>query len=101
MFCDGCGATVQAGQSYCCKCGKQIIGAIATTQSARGRVQTHSQLLAIFWLAFSALEGVGGLVLLVLGNGLFPHQLMHRPRLRIHAGRRCIPGEASRTRLIH
>ena len=73
MFCDGCGTTVQSGQVFCGKCGKQIIGPVTTTLSARGRVQRHSHLLAIIWLAFSALEAVGGLILFVLGNALFPH----------------------------
>ena len=73
MFCDGCGATVQPGQLYCSQCGKQIIGTVATMPSMRGRVQNHAHLLAILWLAYSAIEGAGGLILLVLGNGLFPH----------------------------
>lgn len=73
MFCDGCGAPVQPGQSFCSKCGKQIIGAVLSEQSMPGRVQRHSHLLAILWLAASALSAIGGLVLLVLGNTLFPH----------------------------
>jgi hypothetical protein len=73
MFCDGCGTTVQPGQLFCSNCGKQIVGGGTTTPAARGRVQQHSHLLAIIWLAFSALEAVGGLMLFVVGNGLFPH----------------------------
>jgi len=73
MFCDGCGVAVESGQLFCSKCGRQIIGATAFAPSLRGRVQRHSHLLAILWLAFSALEAVGGLILLVLGNALFPH----------------------------
>jgi hypothetical protein len=73
MFCDGCGAAVQPGQLFCNTCGKQIIGGAGITQSAPGRVQRHSHLLAILWFALSALNGIGGLILLLLGNALFPH----------------------------
>jgi len=73
MFCDGCGAAVQPGQLFCSKCGKQIIGGVGIAQSEAGRVQRHSHLLAILWFAASALDAVGGLVLLILGNALFPH----------------------------
>jgi hypothetical protein len=73
MFCDGCGAAVQPGQLFCSKCGKQIIGTVPLGQPAPRRVERHSHLLAILWFALSALSAVGGLVLLVLGNALFPH----------------------------
>lgn len=72
MFCDGCGTTVQPGQAFCNKCGKQIVGTIAP-QPLPGRVQRHVHLLAILWLAFSAFNTLGGLFLLILGNVLFPH----------------------------
>jgi len=73
MFCDGCGAVVQAGQAYCSKCGKQIVGTIAVMQPRPGRVQGHVRLLALFWLAFSAFNTVGACVLYVLANTLFAH----------------------------
>jgi hypothetical protein len=73
MFCDGCGAPVQPGQLFCSKCGKQIVGAVPYAQSMAGRVERHSHLLAILWLAISALSAIGGLILLILGNALFPH----------------------------
>jgi hypothetical protein len=72
MFCDGCGVTVQPGQSFCSKCGKQIVGTIAP-RLLPGKVQRHVHLLAILWLAFSAFNTLGGLFLLILGNVLFPH----------------------------
>jgi len=72
MFCDGCGTTVQPGQAFCSKCGKQIVGTIAP-QPVPGKVQRHIHLLAILWLAFSAFNTLGGLFLLILGNVLFPH----------------------------
>jgi uncharacterized membrane protein YoaK (UPF0700 family) len=73
MFCDKCGGPVQAGQAFCSKCGKQIIGSVVTMPAARGRVQQHLHLLAILWLAISALNMVGGLMVIVVGNTLFQH----------------------------
>jgi hypothetical protein len=72
MFCDGCGTAVQPGQAFCSSCGKQIVGTIAP-QPLPGRVQRHLHLLGILWLAYSAFNTLGGLVLLILGNVLFPH----------------------------
>ena len=73
MFCDGCGGAVQAGQAFCSKCGKQIIGPVMVAAPHRGRVEDHIHLLSIFWFAISALNGVGGLFLVILANTLFPH----------------------------
>ena len=73
MFCDGCGGPVQAGQAYCSKCGKQIVGVISAVQPFQGRVRRHIQLLSILWFAMGALNVVGGAVLVVVGNTLFPH----------------------------
>jgi len=73
MFCDGCGGAVQPGQAFCSACGKQIVGPISVVQPRLGRVQNHVHLLGILWLAMSAVNAVGGLVLLILGNTLFPH----------------------------
>jgi hypothetical protein len=73
MFCDGCGATVQPGQAFCNKCGKQIVGPVAVMQQRPGRVQGHVHLLGIFWLAISAFNTLGGVVLYVIANTLFAH----------------------------
>ena len=73
MFCDGCGTAVQAGQAFCSKCGKQIIGPIAAAQPIPGRVQSHAHLLGIFWFALSAFNAIAGLFVLILGTTLFPH----------------------------
>jgi hypothetical protein len=73
MFCDGCGGAVQPGQAFCPGCGKQIIGPVSVTQARPGRVQAHLHLLGILWLAMSAFNAVGGLILLVLANTLFAH----------------------------
>ncbi len=73
MFCDGCGAAVQPGQAYCGRCGKQIVGPVSEVPQRPGRVQGHVQLLGILWLAASALNVLGGLILLLLANTLFAH----------------------------
>jgi hypothetical protein len=73
MFCDACGNAVQVGQGYCSRCGKQIVGPIAVMQARPGRVQEHIQVLAVLWLAMSALNTIGGLILVVLANTLFAH----------------------------
>jgi len=42
-------------------------------QPLPGRVQQHAHLLGILWLAMSAFNAVGGLLLVILGTVLFPH----------------------------
>lgn len=73
MFCDGCGNAVQPGQAFCGGCGKQIVGPVSIMRARPGRVQQHVHLLGILWLAMSALNVVGGLILIVLANTLFVH----------------------------
>ena len=73
MFCDGCGAAVQPGQAFCSRCGKQIVGPVSAVYAMPGRVQQHVHLLGILWLAMSAFNAVGGLVLLIVSNTLIPH----------------------------
>jgi hypothetical protein len=73
MFCDGCGANVQPGQAFCSKCGKQIVGPITVMQPIQGRVQRHTHLLSVLWLALSAFNALGGLIVVIVGTMLFPH----------------------------
>jgi predicted nucleic acid-binding Zn ribbon protein len=70
MFCDGCGAAVQPGQSFCSRCGKQIVGTVTQMPARRGRVQGHLQLVGILWLAMSAFSVIGGVVLYIIANTL-------------------------------
>ncbi len=70
MFCDGCGASVQPGQGFCSKCGKQIVGPVAIMQSRGGRVQGNLHLLAIFWFAISAFNAVAAVALYIIANTL-------------------------------
>jgi phage shock protein PspC (stress-responsive transcriptional regulator) len=73
MFCDGCGTAVQPGQGFCSKCGKQIVGSVAIMQPHRGRVQEHVRLVGLLWLAFSAFNAIGGVILYVIANTLLVH----------------------------
>jgi hypothetical protein len=72
MFCDKCGASAQPDQRFCGRCGKEFAGG-AVGFPRRNRVAEHIRLLGILWLALSALNAVGGVVLYVLANTLFPH----------------------------
>jgi hypothetical protein len=60
MYCDKCGAQLNAGAQYCGSCGKAVApGATPTPAAATpgavtaagGRVRKHVNLLAILWLA--------------------------------------------------
>ena len=73
MFCDGCGTALAAGQSFCSRCGKECAGVVAVGYPQRSRVQEHVRLLAILWFAFSALNALGGAVLVILANTFFLH----------------------------
>lgn len=73
MFCDKCGAVVQADQRFCGRCGREFGGATVMGYPRRSRVQEHVRLLGILWLALSALNAVGGVILFILANTLFVH----------------------------
>ncbi len=68
MFCDQCGAQLQAADTRCGRCGKTVLGIIAFRRS---RVQEHVRMVGILWMAYSALYVVGGLVLLVVAQTIF------------------------------
>jgi len=70
MFCDSCGAPLQAGQSYCKRCGKAIVGPVTP---GSGRVARHTHLLAVLWIAYSAISLIGGIVLAIVANTVFLH----------------------------
>lgn len=71
MFCDRCGTAVQPDQRFCPHCGRQFSDALVMARSPN-RVREHVRLLGILWLALSALNVVGGLVLLIVGTMLVP-----------------------------
>ena len=72
MFCEQCGEKLEANQRFCSRCGREVVG-IVPGYPRRSRVQEHVRLLAIFWFALSALNVLGGIVLVTLANTLFLH----------------------------
>jgi len=75
MFCDQCGAPLQPGQASCARCGKPVVGPL---QYRRNRVQEHVRLVGILWMAYSALNVVGGAVVIVIAHTLFG-RMIHIP----------------------
>ena len=71
MYCDQCGNAIVAGQQFCSQCGKTVVGGVQVVQ--RTRVQQHVRLLAFFWIAYSALNVIGGVVTIVLAGTMFGH----------------------------
>jgi len=71
MFCDKCGTPVQSGQQFCSRCGKELAGLTIVGYPPRGRVQEHVRLLGILWMALSALDAVGGIILYIFANTFF------------------------------
>ena len=67
MFCDSCGTQVQPGQAVCGKCAKPLMGYVQQTN----RLEHHVHLLGIFWIVYSVLHGIAGVVLMILANTLF------------------------------
>ena len=68
MFCDQCGAQLQTGEARCGRCGKPVVG---PSELRRGRVREHVRLVGIFWIAYSALHVVAGVVLLIVAETIF------------------------------
>ena len=69
MFCDQCGNTLLAGQQYCSRCGKEVISRMGYLP--KSRVQEHVRLLAILWIAYSAMNVFGGVALILIANSMF------------------------------
>jgi|SRR5205807_1940021 len=67
MFCDSCGTQVQPGQPVCSKCSKPLTGYV----QQKNRMEHHVHLLGIFWIVYSILHGIAGVVLIILANTLF------------------------------
>jgi len=70
MFCEGCGAELQAESRVCGKCGRELVG---HAEVKRDRLARHVQLLGIFWITYSALHLLGSVVLIILSHTLFIH----------------------------
>lgn len=66
MFCGQCGAAIQAGQMFCSGCGRQI--GMAPAIGPQNRVAENIKLVAILWMALSALRLIPGLVLMMASS---------------------------------
>jgi len=69
MFCQSCGTEVQPGQRFCSGCSRPLSDYAVAAQTSR--VQRNLQLLGIFWIAYSAITLLGGVVVMILANTLF------------------------------
>ena len=69
MYCDQCGNVLVTGQQYCSRCGKAVVG--GAQQFRAHRVQEHVRLLALLWMAYSALNVVGGVLMIVVAHTIF------------------------------
>jgi zinc-ribbon domain len=85
MFCSNCGANLIPGQNFCSKCGKGVVAEAAPPPAARppepgnaplpamrSRVEKHTGILAILWLAISTIRLVPALGLW-FGSGIAMH----------------------------
>ncbi len=81
MFCDACGTTLQPGQGYCTRCGKQVIGPFTL---GSGRVARHTHLLGILWIAYSVISLMIGVAAVVFSHfmlGRFAPEMPNTPPL--------------------
>jgi hypothetical protein len=76
MFCDSCGTPLQAGQQYCVRCGKGIVGGV---QPGGSRVARHAQMLGILWIAYSALLLLASVGMLVVFQHVLPLMMRTLP----------------------
>ena len=66
MYCDRCGANLGSASAYCSNCGKAFHN--VPPLPAQGRVAGNLRLLAIFWIALSALRLVPGIIVMLIGG---------------------------------
>ena len=69
MFCQNCGTEVQPGQKFCRGCSRPLSDYAMAAQTSR--LQRNLHLLGIFWIAYSAISILGGVVLVIISNTLF------------------------------
>jgi hypothetical protein len=77
MFCDSCGTQIQAGQSFCQRCGKAIVG---TVQLGSSRVARHAQMLGILWIAYSVVIALLSMFVLVFFQHMLPIIIQSEPQ---------------------
>lgn len=64
MFCQNCGTEVQPGLKFCRGCSRPLNDYAMVAQASR--MQRHLQLLGIFWIAYSAITILGGVVVVII-----------------------------------
>lgn len=69
MFCNHCGAKLEAGQPSCPSCGKAVV--TVSVPTAEGRLVRHLRLLAVFWIVLSVFRLLGATACLIVGNIVF------------------------------
>lgn len=62
MYCDQCGARVEANQAFCSACGKRVGKSLVP--AVHSRIAGHVRLLAILWFALSGLLLIPALFLI-------------------------------------
>ncbi|MEJ2008015.1 MAG: zinc ribbon domain-containing protein [Acidobacteriota bacterium] len=85
MFCDKCGASITPGQNFCSNCGKQIVAGVTRPVQeppsappvmplprVQSRIEKHTKVLAILWLAIS-IYGLIPAFGLFFGGGIAMH----------------------------
>ena len=75
MYCDSCGATLSPAACFCPGCGKAI--AVPSISPTGGRVGRHVQLLGILWLAYGALQLLGGIVVWLVSRFILEPLTIH------------------------
>lgn len=66
MYCNGCGAELQAGANFCGRCGKPMSPAAQIAQP--GRMERHLRVVGILWIVAGALFLLPGLLLMGVGG---------------------------------
>jgi hypothetical protein len=76
MFCDACGTQLSPNQAFCANCGKPVRPAaqpldyraapvpVPPALQIRPRVEQHSKVLAVLWIAYSLLHLLPGIFLM-------------------------------------
>lgn len=81
MFCDKCGARITPGQNFCSNCGKQLAAGVAPPAPppnvaplppVQSRIEKHTKVLGILWLAIS-IYGLIPAFGLFFGGGIAMH----------------------------
>ncbi len=75
MFCAACGQAVEASQTFCPRCGRQIapIGSYAPAPYQRNRVHRHMHTVAALWIVYSVWILLSWAIAVGVLGGVFSH----------------------------